>query len=164
MGESMDFMNEALKEALIAYEKGDVPVGCVIVKDGVIIGRGHNEKESSNDATSHGEINAIKEACKNLNSWYLVDCDMYVNLEPCCMCAGAIIMSRIRKVYIGAENLRTGACGSVLNLLNMKEFNHKSEVEFVNDKLSSYIVSRFFKNLRRKSNDTKKANKEEKEA
>ena len=89
---------------------------------------------------------------------------MYVNLEPCSMCAGAIVMSRIKKVYIGTENLRTGACGSVLNLLNMEEFNHKSEVEFVNDKLSSYIVSRFFRNLRRKSNDTKKANKEEKEA
>ena len=123
------FMKEALKQAQKAYDKLEVPVGAVIVKDGKIIARAYNQKEEKNDTTNHAEILAIKKASKKLESWRLLDCDMYVTLEPCSMCAGALIQSRIRKVYIGASDEKTGACGSVLNLLEDFKFNHKVEVE-----------------------------------
>ena len=99
------FMREALKQAKQAYNKLEVPVGAVIVKDGKIIAKAYNQKECKNDTTNHAEILAIKKASKKLNSWRLIDCDMYVTLEPCSMCAGALIQSRIRKVYIGAPDL-----------------------------------------------------------
>ena len=120
-------MKEALKEAQKALEQEEVPVGAVIVKDGKIISRAHNIKEQKNDATCHAEIIAIKKACKKLNSWRLIDCEMYVTLEPCSMCAGALINSRIKKLYIGTTDEKTGACGSVLNLLEDYKFNHKIE-------------------------------------
>ena len=119
------FMKEALKEAKKAYEKLEVPVGCVIVKEGKIIARAHNLKETKLDTTKHAEILAIQKASKKLESWRLLDCEMYVTLEPCSMCAGAIINSRIKKVYIGTTDEKTGACGSVLNLFNDYTFNHK---------------------------------------
>ena len=122
-------MKEALKQAQKAYDKLEVPVGAVIVKDGKIIARAYNQKEEKNDTTNHAEILAIKKASKKLGSWRLIDCDMYVTLEPCSMCAGALIQSRIRKVYIGASDEKTGACGSVLNLLEDYKFNHKVEIE-----------------------------------
>ena len=123
------FMKEALKQAKQAYNKLEVPVGAVIVKDGKIIAKAYNQKECKNDTTNHAEILAIKKASKKLNSWRLIDCDMYVTLEPCSMCAGALIQSRVRKVYIGAQDAKTGACGSVLNLLEDYKFNHVVEVE-----------------------------------
>ena len=111
------FMREALKEAQKALEKEEVPVGAIIVKDGKIIARAHNTKESKKDSTCHAELLAIKKACKKLDAWRLLDCEMYVTLEPCSMCAGALINSRIKKIYIGTDDGKTGACGSVLNLL-----------------------------------------------
>ncbi len=123
------FMREALKEAKKAYNKLEIPVGAVIVKDGEIIARAHNIKEEKKDTTKHAEILAIQKASKKLETWRLNDCEMYVTLEPCPMCAGALIQSRIKKVYIGTMDEKTGACGSVLNLLEDFKFNHKVEVE-----------------------------------
>ena len=147
------FMKEALKEAKKAYNKLEVPVGAVIVKDGKIIARAYNQKECKNDTTNHAEILAIKKASKKLNSWRLIDCDMFVTLEPCSMCAGALIQSRIRKVYIGAPDLKTGACGSVLNLLEDYTFNHKVENETgILKEECENILKRFFKELRKIKN------------
>ena len=144
------FMREALKEAQKAFDKDEVPVGAVIVKDNKIIARAHNIKELKHDATSHAEILAIQKACKKLGAWRLSDCDMYVTLEPCSMCAGALINARIRKLYIGTQDDKTGACGSVLNLLEYK-FNHKIEVEkyILKDECEA-ILKNFFKNLRKR--------------
>ena len=143
------FMKEALKEAQKAYNKLEVPVGAVIVKDGKIISRANNQKECKNDTTNHAEILAIKKASKKLNSWRLLDCDMYVTLEPCSMCAGALIQSRIRKVYIGALDEKTGACGSVLNLLEDYKFNHIVEVEKgVLKEECETLLKKFFRELR----------------
>ena len=144
------FMKEALKEAKKAYEKLEVPVGCVIVKDGEIIARAHNLKETKADTTKHAEILAIQKASKKLNSWRLLDCEMYVTLEPCSMCAGAIINSRIKKIYIGALDEKTGACGSVLNLFEDYKFNHKVEVQKDVMKIEcETILKEFFKELRK---------------
>ena len=129
MEEKNKFMKQALKEAKKAYEKLEVPVGAVIVKDGKIIAKAHNLKETKTDTTKHAEILAIQKASKKLESWRLLDCEMYITLEPCSMCAGAIINSRIKKIYIGALDEKTGAAGSVLNLFEDYKFNHKVEVE-----------------------------------
>ena len=129
MEKNEKFMKEALKEAQKAYEKLEVPVGAVIVKDGKIIAKAHNLKETKTDTTKHAEILAIQKASKKLESWRLLDCEMYITLEPCSMCAGAIINSRIKKIYIGALDEKTGAAGSVLNLFEDYKFNHKVEVE-----------------------------------
>ncbi len=143
------YMKEALKQAQKAYEKMEVPVGAVIVKDGKIIARAYNQKEYKNDTTNHAEILAIKKASKKLNSWRLLDCDMYVTLEPCSMCAGALIQSRIRKVYIGASDEKTGACGSVLNLLGDYKFNHTVEIEKgILENECEALLKAFFKDLR----------------
>ncbi len=144
------FMRQALKEAQKAYEKLEVPIGCVIVKDGKIIARGHNLKESKFDTTQHAEIVAIQKASKKLKSWRLLDCEMYVTLEPCAMCAGAIINSRIKKIYIGTCDEKTGAVGSVLNLLEDYKFNHRVEVEKgICEKECENILKDFFKDLRK---------------
>ena len=149
MKEQEKFMKEALKEAKKAFEKGEIPVGAVIVKDNKIIARAHNLKESKTNAVSHAEILAIQKACKKLNSWRLLDCKMYVTLEPCSMCAGALINARIKKLYIGTEDEKTGACGSKLNLLEDYEFNHKVEVEkYILKESSEKILKDFFKELR----------------
>ena len=144
------FMKEALKEAKKAYDKLEVPVGAVIVKDGKIIARAHNLKETEYDTTKHAEILAIQKASKKLNSWRLIDCEMYVTLEPCSMCAGALINSRIKKVYIGASDQKTGAVGSVFNLLEDYTFNHKVEYEkgILQDECES-ILKEFFRELRK---------------
>ena len=145
-----NFMKEALKEARKAYNKKEVPVGAVIVKDGQVIARAHNLKESKNDTTKHAEIMAIQKASKKLMSWRLTGCEMYVTLEPCSMCAGALIQSRIDKVYIGAMDYKTGACGSVLNLLEDYKFNHKVEVETgILKNECEKILQDFFKDLRK---------------
>ena len=144
------FMKAALKEAKKAYDKLEVPVGAVIVKNGKIIARAHNLKETKFDTTRHAEILAIQKASKKLNSWRLLDCEMYVTLEPCSMCAGALINSRIKKVYIGASDEKTGAVGSVLNLLDDYTFNHKVEYEkgILQDECEE-VLKDFFKNLRK---------------
>ena len=149
------FMLEALKEAKKAYKKGEIPVGAVIVKDNKIIARAHNLKETKKDTTKHAEIIAIQKASKNIEAWRLIDCEMYVTLEPCSMCAGAILQARIKNLYIGAMDEKTGACGSVLNLLEDYKFNHKVEIQrgiLADD--SEYILKEFFKELRKKKSKT----------
>lgn len=147
------FMKEALKEAKKAYEKLEVPVGAVIVKDGKIIARGHNLKETKKDTTRHAEIIAIEKASKKLGAWRLLDCEIYVTLEPCSMCAGAMINSRIKKLYIGAIDEKTGAVGSVLNLLEDYKFNHNIEVEKgILKEDCEKILKDFFKDLRKIKN------------
>ena len=121
------FMAEALRLARDAITDGDVPVGCVIVKDGEIIGRGRNRREAGVDATAHAEVEAIREACARLGSWRLHGCALYVTLEPCPMCAGAIINARIAAVRYGAREDKSGCCGSVLNLFE-ERFNHRPRV------------------------------------
>lgn len=144
------FMQEAIKEAKKAAEKLEVPVGCIIVKDGKIIARGHNQKETKEDTTKHAEMIAIQKASKKLKAWRLLDCEMYVTLEPCSMCAGAMIQSRIKKVYIGTMDQKTGACGSVLNLLQDYPFNHKIEIETgIKKEECEEVLKTFFKKLRK---------------
>lgn len=143
-------MKQALKEAEKALKKLEVPVGAIIVKDNKIISRAYNLKEIKKDTTYHAEIEAIKKASKKLNSWRLNDCEMYVTLEPCAMCAGAIINSRIKKLYFGTSDEKTGACGSVLNLLEDYKFNHKVIVEKgILQKECEKILKNFFKDLRK---------------
>ena len=151
------FMKEALKEAKKAYKKLEVPVGCVIVKDGKIIARAHNLKETKYDTTKHAEILAIQKASKKLESWRLIDCDMYVTLEPCSMCAGAIIQSRIKNLYYGASDEKTGAVGSVLNLMEDFKFNHIVNVEkgiLKND--CENLLKDFFRELRKSKKEQEK--------
>lgn len=149
--EDNKYMKEALKEAQKSYNKEEIPVGAVIVKDGKIIGRGHNLKETKNDTTNHAEIIAIKKASKKLKSWRLTGCTMYVTLEPCTMCAGALIQARLDKVVIGTMDEKTGACGSVLNVVEDYKFNHRVEIEKgVMEKECKSIIQEFFKKLRGK--------------
>ena len=153
-----EFMKEAIKEAKKAAKKLEVPVGCVIVKDGEIIARGHNLKETKKDTTKHAEIITIQKASKKLATWRLNECEMYVTLEPCTMCAGAIINSRIKKVYIGTMDPKTGAAGSVLNIFEDYTCNHRVEVEKdILKEECEKILKDFFKELRK----MKKANKME---
>lgn len=145
------YMRQALVQAEIAYKKLEVPVGAVIVKDGKIISKAYNKKEYKNDTTNHAEILAIRKASKKLKSWRLSDCEMYVTLEPCSMCAGALIQSRISKVYIGAMDEKTGACGSVLNLLADYKFNHIVQIEKGILKTEcETLLKTFFRELREK--------------
>lgn len=142
-------MNEALKEALKAYDKGEVPVGAVIVRDGEIIGRGHNLTETGNDPTLHAEMIAIREAAKKLGGWRLTDCSMYVTLEPCSMCAGALVWSRMEKLFIGAMDPKAGACGSVLDIVRNEKLNHRIEIETgIMEEECSELIKRFFRELR----------------
>ena len=144
------YMKQALKEAEKAYKKLEVPVGAIIVKNEEIIARAHNQKETKTDTTKHAEILAIQKASKKLQSWRLIDCEMYVTLEPCSMCAGAILNSRIKKVYIGTMDEKTGAIGSVLNLFEDYTFNHKVDSENgIMKEESEQILKKFFKELRK---------------
>lgn len=150
------YMLEALKEAEKAYKKLEVPVGAVIVKNGEIVARGHNVKETKKDTTKHAEIIAIQKASKKLEAWRLEECEMYVTLEPCTMCAGAIINSRIKKVYVGTMDPKAGACGSVLNLFKDYKFNHN--VEYQTDIMREEcekILKDFFRELRKSKEKTK---------
>lgn len=159
MDKKQKFMKEALKEAKKAYDKLEVPVGAVIVKDGKIIARAHNLKETRLDTTKHAEILAIQKASKKLKSWRLLDCEMYVTLEPCSMCSGAIINSRIKKIYIGTLDEKTGAAGSVFNLFEDYTFNHKVEVEkgIMKEECENLLKS-FFKMLRKLKKEEKNKN------
>ncbi len=144
------YMQEALTLAKMASDEGEVPVGAVVVCDGEIVGRGRNRRETGKNALAHAEIEAINEACKNLGGWRLWKCDLYVTLEPCPMCTGAIINSRIRKLVYGASDHKAGSCGSVVNLFNLP-YNHKPEViSGVCEKKCSEILTSFFRNLRNK--------------
>lgn len=143
------FMRQALKEAEKAFEKGEVPVGAVIVKNSEIIGCGHNMRETSKDPTSHAEIFAIQEASQHLSGWRLMDCEMYVTVEPCPMCAGAIVLSRLKKVYIGTMDPKGGAAGSLYNILQDNRLNHYVEIETgLLQKECESMMKRFFKKLR----------------
>ncbi|MDO5037362.1 MAG: tRNA adenosine(34) deaminase TadA [Tissierellia bacterium] len=146
-----DFMREALREAQKARDLEEVPIGCVIVKDGEIIGRGYNQVESREDPTCHAEMVAIRQAVGQVVSWRLVDCDIYVTLEPCPMCMGAILSARLDKLYIGAKNPRYGACGSVLDLTNYQAFNHAIQVEKgLLQEEAGQMMRDFFRDLRKK--------------
>jgi len=123
MSESM-FMREALALARQGAEAGEVPVGAVIVKDGRIIGRGYNQPIASRDPSAHAEVMALRDAAQHVNNYRLMGCDLYVTLEPCCMCAGAIMHARVARVYFGAADPKTGACGSVVNLFAETRLNH----------------------------------------
>lgn len=143
------FMKEALNEAYKAYKIKEVPVGAVIVRNGEIVGRGFNQKETMKDATLHAEISAIKDACGNLGGWRLPGCTMYVTLEPCSMCAGALVNARVERLVIGASDPKTGACGSVLNIVQEKKLNHQIDVQSgVLEKDCSDIIKTFFAKLR----------------
>ncbi|MDM8534422.1 tRNA adenosine(34) deaminase TadA [Clostridiaceae bacterium HSG29] len=145
------YMEEALKEAIKALEIDEVPIGAVIVKDNVIIGRGHNLKESLNDPTMHAEIIAIKDACRNLGTWRLTDCDMYVTIEPCVMCAGAIYQSRIRSIIIGSPDEKAGGVVSLYNILFDERLNHQVKVYLgIMKKECSNIMKSFFSELRKR--------------
>lgn len=145
----MLYMEEAYREAVLAGECDEVPVGAVIVREGEIIARGRNRREETGIATHHAEILAIEEACKKTGNWYLVDCDLYVTLEPCAMCMGAIVNSRVRRVIFGAYDHRFGCCGSIYNLAEGK-FNHTPKVTggVMQEKCSS-ILTEFFKKKRK---------------
>lgn len=147
--EKEKYMKIALKEAKKASKIGEIPVGAIIVKNGEVISKGYNKKQTKNDPTEHAEIIAIKKACKKLGEWRLLDCEMYVTLEPCAMCAGALIQSRLKKIYIGTMDEKTGSCGSVFNLLKDYKFNHVVEIEtgVLSDECSK-IIKDFFKDLR----------------
>lgn len=147
-------MIEALKEAQIAYSCGEVPIGAVIVKDGRVIGRGHNCTEQQRDPTAHAEMLAIRQAAKKLGGWRLLNCDIYVTAEPCAMCAGAIVWARINKLYIGTMDPKAGACGSVFNIPQEHRLNHYVEIEsgLMQEECSS-IMKDFFKNLRKKKSE-----------
>ncbi|MCQ2499589.1 MAG: tRNA adenosine(34) deaminase TadA [Lachnospiraceae bacterium] len=147
--EEEKYMKAALKEALKAYELGEVPIGCVIVYEGKIIGRGYNRRNTDKNTLSHAEITAINKASKKMGDWRLEGCTMYVTLEPCQMCSGAIVQSRMDKVVIGTMNPKAGCAGSILNILNMEEFNHRVEtVRGVMEKECTDILQKFFKELR----------------
>lgn len=149
-------MKEALAEAKKAAAAGEVPVGAVIVKDGEIIGRGHNETETAKDPTAHAEMIAIRQAAKNLGGWRLTGCTMYVTTEPCSMCAGAIVWSRISRLFIGAMDPKSGACGSVFNIPQESRLNHFVEIEtgLMQEECSSLMKS-FFKELRKRKLEEK---------
>ena len=143
------YMDIALKEAMKAYKEDEVPVGCVIVKDDKIIARGHNQKEKKNNAILHAEIVTLNKAQKKLNDWHLNDCTMYVTLEPCVMCAGAIIQSRIKKVIYGAKSYQDGAIESACKIFEIKGFNHYPEtLYFQGNENCSKIISDYFKSKR----------------
>ncbi len=147
------YMRAALREARKAYAIDEVPIGCVIVQEGKIIARGYNRRNTDKNTLSHAELTAIKKASKKTGDWRLEDCTLYVTLEPCQMCAGAIVQSRIKRVVIGAMNPKAGCAGSILNLLQMKEFNHQTETEKgVLEQECSGLLSRFFEELREKKN------------
>ena len=145
---SNEFMKIAYDEAKIAFQEGEVPVGAVIVKDGEIIAKARNNREHTGDATGHAEMLAIREACKVLGGWHLEKCELYVTLEPCPMCMGAIINSRIGKVIYGAKDAKAGACGSVLNMSSYP-LNHKPIIEsgFMKEECVA-LLTKFFKEKR----------------
>lgn len=151
MTTDVKYMKEAIKQGKKAYAIEEVPIGCVIVYDNKIIARGYNRRTIDGNTLAHAELIAIRKASKKLGDWRLEDCTMYVTLEPCQMCAGAIIQSRIKKVVIGCMNPKAGCAGSVMDLLDVPEFNHQAEKLIgVCEKECSTMLSEFFRELRKK--------------
>lgn len=149
MTQDEKYMRAAIREAKKAYALDEVPIGCVIVQDGKIIARGYNRRNTDKNALAHAELAAIKKASRKTGDWRLEDCTMYVTLEPCQMCAGAIVQCRLKKVYIATMNPKAGCAGSILNLLQMDKFNHRVEVERgILEEECSTMLSDFFKELR----------------
>lgn len=145
------YMRYAIEEAKKAEEIGEVPIGAVMVYQGEVVGRGYNLREREQDPTAHAEMIAIKEASERLGSWRLIDCDLYVTLEPCPMCAGAIIQSRVRRVIFGTLDPKAGCAGSLMNLLEDSRFNHQTEVEVgVLQEECSELLTHFFRQIREK--------------
>lgn len=150
------FMKQAITQAKKAWAIGEVPIGCVIVYQDRIIGRGYNRRMTDKNTLSHAELNAIRKASKKLDDWRLDECEMYVTLEPCQMCAGAIVQSRIQKIYIGAMNPKAGCAGSILNLLDVKKFNHQVLIEKgLLEEECSQMLKDFFRELRNKKKEEK---------
>lgn len=144
------FMMEAIKQAKKAKKMNEVPIGCVIVYKDKIIGKGYNRRIVEKTALAHAEIKAIKKACNKMEDWRLDDCEMFVTLEPCQMCSGAIVQSRIKKIFIGCMNPKAGCAGSIMNLLNVKEFNHQVEIQTgILEEECSIMLKEFFSDLRK---------------
>jgi len=158
------YMKEALKQAKKAYALGEVPIGCVIVHEGKIIGRGYNRRNTDKNTLAHAEITAINKASKVIGDWRLEECTLYVTLEPCPMCAGAIVQARIPKVVIGCMNPKAGCAGSVLDLLHEDGFNHQVETEVgMLGEECSQMLKDFFRELREKKKERKKEQQNEQE-
>ena len=151
MTQQEKYMKAALGEARKAYKLQEVPIGCVIVQNDKIIARGYNRRNTDKNTLAHAELAAIKKASKKTGDWRLEDCTMYVTLEPCQMCSGAIVQSRMKKVVIGCMNPKAGCAGSILNLLQVEEFNHQVELEIgVLEDECSNMMREFFRELREK--------------
>lgn len=151
MEDKEKFMKLALKEGEKALAIGEVPIGAVLVHEGKVLARGHNTKEKNRSALEHAEINVIRKASKKLGQWRLTECELYVTIEPCAMCAGALVQSRVGKVYIGSMDPKAGACGSVMNLLQEDKFNHKISIESgLLEKESRALMTDFFNQLRKR--------------
>lgn len=147
------YMAEALKEARKAAENGDVPVGCVVVVGGDVIARGHNQVELLRDPTAHAEMIAITSACERMGSKWLIDASVYVTIEPCSMCSGALVLARVKELVYGADDPKTGACGSVFNIIDNKCLNHRVHVrKGVLQEQCAFVVSEFFKKKRAAGN------------
>ena len=154
------YMKEALKQAKKAYALGEVPIGCVIVHDGKIIGRGYNRRNTDKNTLSHAEITAINKASKAIGDWRLEECTLYVTLEPCQMCAGAIVQARIPEVVMGCMNPKAGCAGSILNILEMPQFNHQVKVtRGILGEECSQMLKTFFEELRIRNKQEKAARK-----
>lgn len=149
MTEQEKYMKEAIRQAKKAYALGEVPIGCVIVYEGKIIGRGYNRRNTDKNTLAHAEITAINKASKRLGDWRLEGCTLYVTLEPCQMCAGAIVQARIDEVVMATMNPKAGCAGSILNILEMPEFNHQVKITAgILEKECSHMLTAFFKELR----------------
>lgn len=160
MTEQEMYMKQAIREARKAYALGEVPIGCVIVNEGKIIGRGYNRRNTDKSTLSHAEITAIKKASKKMGDWRLEGCTLYVTLEPCQMCAGAIVQARIDEVVMGSMNPKAGCGGSILNLLEMPEFNHQVKVtRGIMEEECSQMLTNFFKELRIRNKQEKELRK-----
>ena len=145
------WMKEAIAEAKKAEALGEVPIGAVIVREGQIIGRGHNLRETSADPTAHAEMIAIREASKTLGAWRLTDCELYITLEPCPMCAGAAVQSRVKRVVFGASDPKAGCAGTLMNLLQEERFNHQTElIGGILQEECGALLTQFFRRLREK--------------
>ena len=151
MTQDEKYMKQAIKQAKKAYALDEVPIGCVIVADDKIIARGYNRRNTDKNPLAHAELSAIRKASKKTGDWRLEECTMYVTLEPCQMCAGAIVQARIPRVVIGAMNPKAGCAGSIINLLQMQQFNHQvqTDIGVLGDECST-MLSEFFRELRKK--------------
>lgn len=150
--EDIRFMREAIEEAKKAEALREVPIGAIVVRNGEIIGRGHNLRETSNDPTAHAEMIAIRQASEHLKAWRLLDCTLYVTLEPCPMCAGAVVQSRIARVVYGTGDPKAGCAGTLMNLLQEQRFNHRAEIApNVLQPECSELLTSFFRTLRNRS-------------